>query len=529
MKGIIAGGSPQTAQAGADILRQGGNAVDAAVAAVFASYLGDIMLATPSGGGFAILHGPGRDPVVYDFFCTTPGLGEDRRGSEIDFAPITVIYESGTSVYHLGRASTAVHGDVAGLAQLLAEAGTMPLEAVLQPTIRLAREGFILNDYQAYLIKLVDVIFNFDPSCLGIFAPHGRWIESGERYANPWLANTLEQIATEGWQSLYTGTLAQAILADQKANGGLITADDLAAYRVIKRDPLRVATNGYTLYTNPPPSAGGILIAYALRLFGHTNRATMTHGDADHIALLAEIQHQIALARRRDRPMELPDPAAWAAWLYDDAADWDAIAAALASGRARPTVNETPGHTSTTHVSAIDETGLAVGITTTPGETAGYVVGDTGLLMNNILGEADLNPGGFFRFAPGVRLASMMAPTIVTDESGPRLVVGSGGSNRLRGAIFQALSNVLDWRLPIAAAVSQPRVHWEDGVLNLEGGYDPAAADALAARGYTVERWPGLNFYFGGTHAVYRAEDAGSGDALRGAGDSRRDGAVVVE
>ncbi|MBN1965884.1 MAG: gamma-glutamyltransferase [Anaerolineae bacterium] len=536
MRGIIAAGSPYSAEAGAEMLRRGGNAVDAVVAATFASFMAEPSISAPGGGGFALLTGPGREPVIYDFFCATPGLGSGTAPdpAALDFLPVEVIYENSIGIYHIGRGSTAVPGNIAGLALMLEEGGTLPLGVVLEPAIRYARDGLTVTPVQAYIHRLIESLLRYDPRCWALFERGGRLIQAGERYANPALADTLERLARDGAATFYTGALADAILAEQRPTdsrrGGLLTAEDLAAYRVIKRAPLRFAYKGYTVYTNPPPSAGGMLIAYGMRLFEHADLAGLTHGGTEHVALLAEIMRQTEVARHRDQPHTLPDPAAWDAYLCDSCLDddWEAVVRAFADGPA-PAPSGPGGPSSTTHISVIDSTGLAVGMTTTPGETAGYVVGDTGLLMNNILGEADLNPGGFFRFAPGVRLASMMAPTIVTDESGPRLVVGSGGSNRLRGAIFQALSNVLDWRLPIAAAVSQPRVHWEDGVLNLEGGYDPAAADALAARGYTVERWPGLNFYFGGTHAVYRAEDAGSGDALRGAGDSRRDGAVVVE
>jgi gamma-glutamyltranspeptidase / glutathione hydrolase len=302
---------------------------------------------------------------------------------------VTVVYESGTSVYHLGRASSAVPGDVAGLAQLLAEAGTLPLDVVLEPAIRLAHDGYVLNKYQAYLIRLVDVIFNYDPACRRVYAPRGRWLEPGERLANPALGRTLEQIATDGPATFYTGALADAILADHRANGGLLTAEDLAAYRVIKRAPLRFDYRGRDVLTNPPPSAGGILIACALRLFGRADLAGLAHGDLDHVALLAEVQRQTTIARYRDRPVALPDAASWAAWLDDAArrADWTAIQAALAADSVRHGPDNPRGHASTTHISAIDETGLAVGLTTTPGETAGYFVDETGVLMNNMLGE----------------------------------------------------------------------------------------------------------------------------------------------
>lgn len=528
MRGIVAGGSQQTVDAGAQILRQGGNAVDAAIAAAAASYTGEIMLASPGGGGFATLKQPGQPPVVYDFFVNTPGLGEDRRGTgDLDFTPITVVYESGTSVYHLGHASSAVPGDIAGFAQILDDAGTMPLADVLQPAIRLAREGITLNRYQAYLIRLVDVIFDYDESCRRLYAPHGDWLPEGDHFASPELAHTLERIAQDGWRTFYSGELARIIADDQTTRGGLITADDLAAYRVIKRDPLRFAYKSHTIFTNPPPSSGGILIAYALALLGRADLSDLVHGDADHNALLAEIQRQVALARLRDDPAAMRESAAWVRWLSGPHVDtdWTAAEAAYRAGRARhgPGLHP-PMHSSTTHISAIDETGLAVGLTTTCGESAGYAVHGTGIVMNNMLGEEELNPGGFHSYTPGTRLSSMMSPTVVSDADGMTLVLGSGGAARLRDAIFQMLSNTLDWSLPVADAVTAPRVHFDGTTLHLEGGYDAAAADELEARGYAVSRWPDIAFYYGGTHAARRDPDG----TFSGAGDPRRGGAVAV-
>lgn len=526
MKGIIAGGSPETVAAGAEIFRQGGNAVDAIIAATFATYTSEIVLSSPGGGGYAVLSGADREPVVYDFFCDTPGRGQDRRGDGMDFAPITVIYESGTSVYHLGWASTAVPGDVAGLAALLEDAGTMPLEAVLQPAIRLAREGFVLDKYRAYLIRLVDMIFEYHPSCMALFAPGGDWLDVGDRFANPCLGNTLERIAMEGWQALYTGSLAHEIIIDQETHGGLLTSQDLAAYRVIKRKPLKLSYKGYTVYTNPPPSSGGILIGYGLGLMQRAALDGMQHGSADHIALLAEIQRQTVAARLRDNPETLPDADAWIEWISGSHTDtaWDAITAALAAQEVRNGPAHPHAHSATTHLSAIDETGLAVGLTTTTGESAGYVAGETGILMNNMLGEEELNPGGFHTYTSGTRMSSMMAPTLVTGPNDTLLLVGSGGAARLRDAIFQLLSNALDWQQPVQEAVDRPRVHLDGDTLHLEGGFDPAAADALETRGYTMSRWPDIAFYFGGTHVAQR-DAAGR---FHGAGDARRGGAVAV-
>ena len=206
------------------------------------------------------------------------------------------------------------------------------------------------------------------------------------------------------------------------------------------------------------------------------------------------------------------------------AEDLAAVRTALANGQFSPAPPEHNGPKSTTHISVMDENGLAIGLTTTPGETAGYMVGDTGILANNMLGEEELSPDGFHVWQPGQRLASMMAPTIVADSSGARLGAGSGGAARLRSAIFHVMSNVLDWGMPLADAVDAARVHFEGDLLDLEGGFDPVQADKLAALGYAVSRWPDRAFYFGGTHVTLRNREG----RLQGAGDRRRGGAVGI-
>ncbi len=540
-RGIIAGGSQQTVDAGAEMLRQGGNAVDAAVAAAFASFVAEGAIATIGGGGFATVAGPGHAPVVYDFFVNAPGLGTDGRPPDaLDFVAAPVEFVGTTEYFHIGRGSSAVPGNVAGLALLLAEAGTLPLEAALTPAIRLAREGFALSEAQAYLGRLLAGILTHTPGCAAIFAPEGRPLEPGERFANPALADTLEQLARTGGADFYTGALAAAIVADhaaivadhaagvadQAAGGGLITAEDLASYRVIKREPLRFTYRGQTILTNPPPSLGGILVAYAL---GVLEQAPMlrklSHSRAAHISLLAEVMRAANTARRAGDPASLTTSEEWAAFLHPDrlAAAWAEVQGALRAGPPSPTADDPGGPPSTTHISALDEHGLAVSLTTTPGETGGYVVGETGMLMNNILGEADLNPDGFHRWPPGARLSSMMAPSLVLDAQGPRLVIGSGGASRLRSAVLQAISNVLDFGLKADKAANWARVHFENGVLDLEGGIEEVDAAMLELRGYRVNRWEEQSLYFGGAHLVLRREDG----RLTGAGDRRRGGAVA--
>lgn len=509
------------------MLRQGGNAVDAAVAAAFASFVAECSIATIGGGGFATVAGPDRDPVVYDFFAAAPGLGAaDSTPDTLDFHAVPIEFVGTTDYFHIGRGSSAVPGNVAGLAQLLDEAGTLPLEAVIQPAVELAREGFRLSAAQEYMVHLLANILQDTSECAALFAPDGHPLNAGEHFANPAFADTLEHLARAGWQDFYTGEIGAAIVADHTAHGGLITAEDLAQYRVIKRQPLALTYRDTEIITNPPPSLGGILVAYALGLLAQAPMLRkVSHSSAAHISLLAEIMRAANTARHQDDPATLTTPEAWAEFLHPDrlAADWQAVLHALREGPPVPVADDPGGPSSTTHISVLDEHGLAVSLTTTPGETAGYVVGETGVLMNNILGEADLNPDGFHSWPAGMRLSSMMAPTIVLDGDGPRMVIGSGGANRLRSALLQVISNSLDFNLKADKAANWARVHFENGLLDLEAGIDDVAGTMLEMRGYRVNRWESQSLYFGGAHIVARKANG----KLAGAGDRRRGGAVA--
>ena len=204
----------------------------------------------------------------------------------------------------------------------------------------------------------------------------------------------------------------------------------------------------------------------------------------------------------------------------------DERAAAIGKSAARPEKYGTrpapPDDGGTTHVSVVDSHGSIASVTTSAGENAGYVVGDTGVCMNNILGEIDLHPQGFHRLPPMTRLTTMMSPAVVLRQGEPLLAVGSGGSNRLRSAITQVISNVVDFGMPLADAIDAPRVHFEGGLLQAEGGIPDTVVRDLEGAGYQVNHWPGPNMFFGGAHAVARQNGQ-----LGAAGDRRRGGSVA--
>ncbi|RME85011.1 MAG: gamma-glutamyltransferase [Caldilineae bacterium] len=521
--GIIAAGHPQTAQAGAEILRAGGNAVDAAVAATFASFVAEPTLVTPGGGGHALVYRR-RDghAWLYDFFCNTPGLGCAKPSSEVDFFPVSVDFGPTHQIFHIGRGSVAVPGNIAGLCRLQKDKGRLPLAEVLQPAITLARRGVALGDFCAYVAHLLHPIFNNEPELATLMGAPDLYGNPHFEYQNPALADLLEALGREGADLVYRGDVARSIVADQEAHGGLLTRHDLENYRVIVREPLRLTYRGMELYTNPPPSRGGALIAFSLALLEPYEVPSLAHGSTGHVVLLAEVMRQTNLARptfESSGDVELFFARDHVEYHRQD------LARRLARpGHAAPTdLSLGPGHHNTSHVSVLDGNGNIVSLTTTAGETPGYVLADYGLVLNNIMGEEDLHPHGFHRGRPGERIGSMMAPTVVLRDGEPVLAVGSGGSNRIRTAILQVILNFTDFGFDLQRAVSAPRIHFEGGTLQIEAGGRPETVAQLERWGYELVQWPDLHMFFGGAHSVGRGADGG----FQGAGDPRRNGAVV--
>lgn len=534
MPAVIAAGNAQTASAGITILEQGGNAVDAAVAAAFASFIAEIGVVHLGGSGIAQIFDPRRGQQrVYDFFSNMPGLEAHGLGSNLDFERVTVNYGTTTQDFHLGRGSVAVPGNIYGLCHLAADFGRLPLDVLLQPAHRLAQEGALLDDFQADTCELLRPLYTHTEGMRAIFEPDGVMVKSGDRLTIPHLPETLTALAHEGQNLIRHGDLAQAILRDQRQHDGLLTPADLARYQVNTTTPIRLPYRDYDILLPPPSSTGGVLTAFALKLLSRFPFDGLKHGSAEHLRLLYETLAATARARTlwEEQVARQPWSDAVAAFLADDVVRPFARQMREALDRRRPTTapSEPPGPQSTSHISVIDGDGMAVALTTTAGESAGYVVPHTGFIPNNILGEEDLNPAGFHQWRPGQRILTMMTPLIVLSQGKIRLVTGSGGANRIRSAILQVLVNVLDFNLPLDTAVNAPRIHVEGGVLHCEAGFQEDAVTALERQGYPIHRWDTRSLYFGGAHSVARNPNAGATgtDGFVAAGDNRRGGATA--
>ena len=488
------------------MLADGGNAVDACLAAAFVSWVVESPLTGPGGGGFLLVHRArdGRSRLL-DFFVSVPGAR--LRGTAADMETIDVDFDgSTTQAFRVGAASVAVPGAVAGLATAHRVYGTVPWPRLLEPAIALARDGFELTPEQAYLHAILDIILRHTEAGEAIYGRNGERLSAGDRLAMPDLAQTLELLADEGAGAFYTGRIARVLTKYVRSQGGWLTPDDLANYRVLWRRPIDAAFRGHQFVSNPPPSSGGVLIAYGLRLLDRAGLGGPL-GSADAIARLAQVMSEQTAARGPAFTRGLHRGGLARRLCEDEHVE-------AAAGRIL---------TGTTHISAVDAAGNAASLTGSTGSGSGVVVPGTGIHLNNMLGESDLNQSGRPR-RPGGRLTSMMAPSIVPHDGRPRLVVGSAGSIRLRGAILQIVVNAIGHRLAVADAIDEPRVHLDETHIHCEGGTDSAVMDELERTGYDVVRWRQRNLYFGGAAAVELRPDG----TLAAAGDPRRGGHGIV-
>ena len=504
MRGVVAAGHPLTAQAGADVLRGGGNAVDAAVAAVLMSFVAESPLTGPGAGGFMLVHARGESHLL-DFFVAAPGLGLDKRKPGT-LVPIDIRFsEDAIQRFNVGPASCGAYGTTLGLGETLERFGSSRLSDLTEAPARAAREGVQVVPMQAFLFEVLEPILTSTPECAAIYAPEGRLMKEGETIRLPELADLLDRLGAEGPSFLYDGDVAAAVSDWVLERGGMLSRDDLGAYEVIEREPARVTYRGREVLTNPPPSSGGILIADALGILERLDRAHDPY-------VIAEVIDSTNRARDEEFLEGLGTEGFLERFLAKQALDSVATEVRSRLGN-------------TTHISVMDADGACASVTCSNGSCSGVMVAGTGMHLNNMLGEQDLNPLGFHKHTPGARVPSMMAPTVVLSEARPEIAIGSAGSNRIRSAILQTVLGVVDHGLPAQDAVSAPRLHVEERQVDAEPGVEEDALERLEESGWTVRKWAELNLFFGGVQAV--ARDPGT-DRLTGGGDPRRGGVAMV-
>jgi gamma-glutamyltranspeptidase/glutathione hydrolase len=486
--GVVAAGHPLSAAAGADVLRAGGNAVDAALGAMLASFACEPLLTGLGAGGYMLVVAPAQTPVLLDFFVEAPGRTTGTT-PKAKLLPVEISFGDADQVFHIGVASVGCYGIPAGIAEASRRFGSVPLDQLAGPAAALARDGVKITAEQDYIIQLLGGIVTSTSEAAALFAPRGTLLRTGERIYQPELAEAIERFGRDGARPFYEGDVGAAIAAWVTERGGILAEADLQAYEVIDREPLSVGYRGREVLTNPPPSAGGILIARALAMLGQ-------HPGPPGVRQIVEVMERTQRERTPEFIAGLEDPGFVTRFL----------ASPLGS---------------TTHIAVLDAAGWACSVTCSNGSASGVIVPGTGVHLNNMLGEQDLNPQGFHQHRPGRRIPSMMSPTVVLKDGVAELAVGSAGSNRIRSAVLQTIVRSIDEGKRAAEAVDAPRVHYENGVVYAEPGIE---LDDVAAGSHPVTPFRARNLFFGGVQAAARAPGGG----FSGGGDPRRGGASIV-
>ncbi len=440
----VAAGHPATAAAGVEILAEGGSAADAAVAAGLASCVAETVMTGLLGGGHAIYLDAEQGTVRnLDCFCAVPGLGAGAREPELLHLDVPF----GTELVHyaVGPASCAVPGVPAGLGALWREHGRLPWPRLVEPALRLAREGVPMPPAHASCLEMLAPVLTLDAGAR-IYAPGGSRLGPGDRLEQPGLVAALGSLAVEGPEGAYRGTIGEALLALSTDRGGLLTRADLARYRAIWREPVECAWR---------------------------RRRVLTRGGLS----------QVPETLRRLPSLE---PLAPAGRLV-------AVVEAL-GGAAGP-------ETHTTNLVAVDAAGSACVLTTSLGLGSGDYLPGLDLHRNSMLGEVDLLRGPL---GPGARMQSMTAPSLVLDDEGLALAIGAAGGTRLRSALVAVAVAVLEEGLAPQEAVDRPRVHPAGELVHAEPGADEEGLGALERAGRIVRRWPERHHYFGGVSAIGR-------------------------
>ncbi len=516
---MVVAAHPDAARAGLEILRSGGNAVDAAVAAAFALTVAEPNASGVGGGGFALIAmAGGSRPVVVDYREAAPRAATPDRyyGGAEGLAAMT----------EEGALGVGVPGLVAGAAKALELHGTMTLAEVLRPAIRLAREGVVVTPRLAGIIADKFEKLSRYPAAAQVYLSEGLPPEAGVRLVNEDLARTLEAIAAGGPGVFYEGPVGRAIVAEVKSRGGLLEEADLAGYRAIVREPVRGSYRGAEVLSASPPTAGGTALVELLNVLESFDLAGWGRNDVRTLHVIAEASKMVFVDKAATNgdpdfvkvPVEALTSRAHAKGLAArirlDAARFDYEAGALAA-------SDSP---STSHVSVVDGAGNAVALTQSVNLYfgSGLMAPGTGFVLNNHLADFDTEPGHPNSIGPGRRPSSSIAPTILRKGGKPYLVLGTPGASRIVTALAEIVVNTVDFGMGVDEAIEAPRLHAMGKTLEVEGGVPDDVVKGLSALGHTVKTYPPHDDHFGGAHVI-RVEKG----RLVGGADSRRDGVAA--
>ncbi len=513
VRGVVAAGDPLTSDAGAEILRAGGNAYDAAIAATFTSFVASSSISSAGGGGFLMADPGSGNRIVFDFFTQTPLARKPNH--QLDFHPVNVDFGDKSQEFHIGLGAAAVPGNVAGLFEVHRRLGRLPMSEIVIPAIENARKGVALHKQTKYQVDILKPILTASDAGQEIYMQNGKMLDLGQCYFMPNFAETLDYLAKNGPREFYEGEIARSVADACTDRGGHLTVGDFESYKVQLRKPLSFSYRSFDIHTNPPPNAGGPLIAFLLKLLEAFKIHPSDYASTRHLNWLTQGFMKTAHIRSQNMSQLLAEPE-----LMSQLSGGEILLKMRAS--MEKALNKSGN---TTHVSVVDQDFNVASVTTSVGEGCGFIIPGTDIMLNNMLGEEDLNVDGFHQWQPNTRISSMMAPTVVSIGGRPVMGLGSGGSNRIRSAIAQAIVNFIDFKLDFDAVVNSPRIHWERGQLDIEPGFD---GDVVRNIDLPPDQqrllWSEKNMYFGGVHAVFIDEKGN----MHGAGDRRRAGSVSV-
>ena len=498
MKYSISTGSNDATKTAKILFEEGGNAFDAAVGAVFTSMISEFALTGPGGGGSLIGIKNNNKPIIYDFFVDCPKINNQK----IDFSKIDVDFGDTTQSFYIGKGSVAIPGTIAGLLDVQKENGKLPLSVVIEPAIQLAKEGTILTNYQAYINKLIKPILLYTKDGEKLFTKDNNFLSKGDVFKNSAFADFLFCLSKEGKKFFYLGDCAN-LIEKHFSNEGFITRDCLENYKAYKREPLNLDINNYKILTNPAPAYGGTLITFLLRLL---QESSCLDGSLLDIIKGMELTSYARNEISKDLSNEFEIDNILNDKFFNKYLDY------FKAPNYPKTLSKLSGFGSTTHVSIMDNQGNAVSVTTTNGEGCGHFIPEMGIMMNNMLGEQDLNPFGFHKWNTVRRLPSMISPMILLKNNKPEIALGTGGSNRIRSALTQVIINLIIKNMPLQQAIEEPRIHFEENSLYFEPGIQIQNHQSI--KHLRLNPFTQKHLFFGGVNAV--SNNSAIGDLRRG-------------
>jgi gamma-glutamyltranspeptidase/glutathione hydrolase len=470
----IATGNAQSTKAASEILDRGGNAYDAILAALFMSFVCEPLLSSPGGGGYLLAHPKGEGAKIFDFFAQTP---HNKDQFKKDFYPIVGDFGVTQQEFHIGMAAAAVPGIPAGIFAIHNHCGSLPLPEIASAAIEQANQGVVVDKLCAEVIQILIPILNHSCHSKALYSnSNNQFLKQDEIKANRQLARFLKNLANNPMDWFYYDTPAEEIVSDMHHNHGLLCKKDFESYAVHVREPLIDIINDWNIITNASPTSGGRLIIEQLKLANNSNNPNKNE------KLIEAMIHADSLKNT----------------------------GCFQSSKG------------TTHMSVIDSQGNVASMTVSNGEGCGYVVPNSGFMLNNFLGEEDINTQGFFNFQENTRMASMMSPTIL-ENIDTKIALGTGGSNRIKTALFQVISHIIIDNKTLVQAVNQPRFHYDNNALDIEYGFSKHTIEQLKQRHKNVTQWNHRSLYFGGINAVQK------GKTHSAIGDSRRNGVGIVK